>query len=220
MGQLQHQPRQIGALDFCWGERLQSPLLAARPEAVAGTLGDATRTARALGDFGLGDALGHQTGHARGWIEARPASAARVDHHADVLNGQRGFGDRRGQHDLAARRGRLDRGALGGKVHGPEKRAHDAAIWQAAIQQPLDAADLAFAGQEDQYAAFGFFDRLNDQIGSGLGDAGFGAKGTVQPAGFHRIAAAFGGDHRRVHQGRHRLCVQGRGHSHQHQVVP
>ena len=107
-----------------------------------------------------------------------------------------------------------------GKAHRAEQRADGAAGRQVAVQRGLGTADLAFARQEGQQAAFGaFLERLKDQ-GGGLDlQPGAGGQGAGQPAGFDREGAAFGGDQGRVaHQGGHRGGVKRGGHDQNDQV--
>ena len=166
-----------------------------------------------MGRLGAGHRFGYQPRHARPRIEPRPPRATAIHHHADILNGQRGFGDRRRQHHLAALiRGR-NRGPLRGKIHRAEKRAYLAIRRKAPLQQCLDPANFTLAGQEHQNAAGGRISSLNHQIGKSLFIAFALGQGPVKPTGLDRIAAPLRGDHRHI---AHQVCdgfgVERRGH--------
>ena len=207
--QFKGKARQVCRFDFGGREGGKAALFRARPQPVAQPFGHAPGPAAPLLRLGPGHAFGHQPRHAAGRVEARAARPAAIDHHTDIGQRQRGFRDRRGQHDAPPFGHRAGRGALGGEIHRPEQRAHDAAVGQAAFQQCLDLSDLAFAGQEGQHAALGRLRHgLQDQIGHGRFKAQrpqrFG-----QPARLDRKGPPCRGDHRRVpHQGGHRGGVQ------------
>ncbi len=173
--------------------------------------------------LGACDAFGDQPGHARAGIEARAAGPARVDDGTDVLDGQRGFRDGGGEHDLAGAglRHGGDGGALGGEIHRTEERADGAGGGQALCQQGFHASDLTLAGQEDQHAAFGFGNGPGDQIGAGVFQPGGLGQGRLQPAQIDGKAAPPGGDDGRAfaHEGSDGFGIQRRGHGQQDQVV-
>ena len=214
--QFQRKGGQIGGLDLGRGERGERALFAARPQAVAAARGHPPCPAPAL--FGLGPChpFGDQPRHARGGVEPRPARAAAIDDHADVGDGQRGFGDGGGQNDLALGCG--GKGcALGGELHRAKQRK-DPHIGQA-LQQAHGAANLAFAGQEHQDAARGFGDRLPDQARQSRLEAQGGIGGARQPVRVHRKGAPLRGDQGRLsHQGRDGGGIKGGGHHQKLQV--
>ena len=189
----QCQAGQIGGLDLGGGIGGQGPLFAARPHPVAETRRHPARAATALRSLGLCHAFGHQPRHAGVGVEPCTARFAGVHHHGYIGQGQRGFGDGRGQHDFAAlHRGK--RRALGGKIHRAIERANDAIRRQATCKQRLGAPDLGFAGQEHQQAAAevaAFLLCLQNQCCHCCLQPQFGVGWPGQPAGFHRECAPF-----------------------------
>jgi len=217
--QFQRQRRQIGGFDLGRGEGGLGAILAACPGPVAGAGGDAPGPPRALRGLGTADPFGHEPRHAGARIEPRAARQPGIDDGADILDGQRGFGDGGGQNDLAPLGLGRDGGALSGEGQGAEKRTQAAVGRQALGQQGLGAADLALAGQEGQDAAVGFGHGPGDQLGHGGLDSSVARKGLVEIAGFDRKAAPVRGEHRRVlHQGGDGGGVQRGGHDQQQQV--
>ena len=190
----ERQPRQIGGGDFGRREGGHAAFFALRPQPVAKPPGHPAGPAAALLGLGPGDAFGHQPRHAGTGVEAGPPRPAAVDDDADALDRQRGFGDGRGQHDLAARGNRRDGGALIGEGHGAEERAQDATGGQITGEQRLHPPDFGFAGQEHQNAAVTIAGRVADEMGDGGRVAQAGIRAARQPAGFHRIGAAPRGD--------------------------
>ena len=86
-------------------------------------------------------------------LVTRHPRQARIDHHPHALDGQRGFGNRRGEHDLAAAgRRRRDGAVLDVGVERAIERHHvDRRVGDALAQGRLGAADLRGAGQEHQH---------------------------------------------------------------------
>ena len=193
--QFQSEAGEVGGRDLRRRKGGEPAILAPGPEPVAGARRDPSSAAAALFGLGLRDPLGHQPRHAGGWIEAGAARAAGIDDDADILDRQRGFGDRGGKDDLAAGPRRRDGGALRGEIHRPEERPDLAFGGEAAFQQVFDAADLALAGQEDENAALGLLDRLRHQPRDRRLEAERGVGRAGEPARLDREGAAFGGDH-------------------------
>ena len=95
----------------------------------------------------------------------QPRQAA-IDDDAHAVDGDRGLGDRGGQHHLAPPcRRRPDRGVLRLAVEIAVER-HDVDVGADAARQPLGGAlDLALAGQEGKHAAALARQRLADRLG-------------------------------------------------------
>jgi len=124
-GQFQHRRGQVGLDDLGRRERRQPGLFRLRPEPVAHARLDPPGAATALLSGRARDPAGDQAAHPGAGIEARAALESGVDHHPHALDGQAGFGDRCGQHDLAcARRRRRDRGVLLGRCQRPVQGVH------------------------------------------------------------------------------------------------
>ena len=102
--ELEREAGEVGAGDLGRREGGERPLLAAGPEAVAPAGRDPAGAAAALLGLGAGHALGDEAGHAGAGVEAGAPRAAGVDDHAHVGDGQRGLGDRGGEHQLAPAR--------------------------------------------------------------------------------------------------------------------
>ena len=213
----------VGSLDFSRGEGVQAPLLAPGPEAVADARCHAPCPAPALFRLGPRHPFGDQPRHAGIGVEPRAAGAAAIDHDADIGNGERGLGNRGGQHHLAPTGGGGGKGgALCGKLHGTKEGADVEMRGQAMGKGGLDPADFTFAGQKDQKPAlWRFRGGLNNQRGKGGLIAHRGIDGARQPAGFHRKGAAFRGDHGRIaHQGRDGGGIERGRHDEDVQFVP
>ncbi len=147
---------------------------------------------------------------------------AHIHHDADVLDRQGGFGDGGRQHHFASLGDGGDGGALLGEGERAKQRADLAMAGQTGLQRAGGTADFALAGQEHQKAPAGLAGltfRADDQIHQRVQFACLGGQGAVEPAGFDRVAAAIGGHNGRIHQGRHRACIQRGGHRQQQEVV-
>ena len=95
-----------------------------------------------------------QTTHARRGIEYRAPLQAGVDHDVDAIDGEAGFGDVRGQHDLALPRGRRRNGTLLLRQGQASQQGVDLGVrWR--VQGFRYAVDFALAGKEHQDAAVG-----------------------------------------------------------------
>ena len=137
--------------------------------------GDAVRHAPAAAGALVGRRLAHrldqQLLHLAAVTVALDPRRACVDHILDARHGERGLGHVGGQHD-ARRAVRLKHAVLLG-LRQPRKQrqhigpAHERAVRQVLAQVVGGLADLALAGQEDQYVATWaadpeFIDRLRD----------------------------------------------------------
>ena len=216
--EFQRKAGKIGHLDLGRGEGRHPALFALGPQPVAHPLGHPPGTAPALLRLGLGHPFRHQPRHARGRVKPRPPRAARVDHHPDIRQRQRGFGNRRRQHHLA-RRGWGQSRALGRKLHRAEQGPHhDAGL---VAQQTLDPPDFALARQENKDAALCLVQRRPHgprnhrlQPQTCIGRA-------RQPSRLDRERPPVRGDDRRIpHQRRHRPGIQRRRHDQKLQVRP
>ena len=213
--QLQGQPGQIGRKDFRTGIGAELLMLRLRPQPVAHTRLQTPGAAGTLGRGSPGDALGIETGHATGRVEARHPRQAGIHHHAHAVDGQAGLGDIGGQHHLArTRRRRLDGGALGGQIELAMQRAEQNVVAprQRLAQLLGDAADLGLPGQEHQQAAGLVGQRLLHRLQHPWLDPLAWLKWRA-PADIHRKHAPFAAQHRRLtKQRRQTLPFQGGGH--------
>ena len=216
--QFQRQPGKVRHLDLGRREIRHPALLPLRPQPVAHPFGHPPRPPAPLICLGLGHPLRHQPRHARVRVEPRPPRPARVNHHPDIRQGQRGFGDGCRQHHLAPRH-RCQSRALGGKVHRAVKRAQRHAGQPR--QHPLHPPDLPFPRQKDQNPAFGFFHCRPHRARHHRLQPQAGIRWARQPARFHRKGPALRGDDRRIpHQRGHRSRLQRRRHHQKHQLRP
>ncbi len=146
-------------------KRGKRALLGLGPQPVADARLQPSGAAAALIGRGLRDPHGLEPRHAAARLEARHPHEAAIDDDADALDGEAGLGDRGRQHDLAlARRRRQQRRVLRLlREVAVERRDADIGIEPALAEQPLDAADLAGAGQEDEEAALSSRERAADR---------------------------------------------------------
>jgi len=154
----------------------------------------------------------------RGSIERRPARQPAVAHPRNAIERERGFRDRRGQHDPpAAVRIAPDGSPLPGRLALPVKR-QDGHARQAFLQPFLHPLDLAHAGQEGQHIAFLLAPRGKDGRRHGLLHPQLRA--AAQPFDAQRMGLAFAFHHRRIAQkpGEAR-AVYGGGHHQQPQIL-
>jgi len=86
-------------------EGLERGVLALVPQPIAGAGRRAASTAAALIGPGARDTAGFERAHAGGGFVGRGAAPAGIDDDGDTLDGERGFGDGRGEHDFAAASG-------------------------------------------------------------------------------------------------------------------
>ena len=113
----QQQARQVSFEDFGRVMRGQSGGGGFFPQADRDAGALARGAAGALGDGGATGAFGDQPREARPAVVARAAGEAAVDHDADIVERQAGFGDGAGKDEFAcARRWRGERGALRGGI--------------------------------------------------------------------------------------------------------
>ena len=142
--QIEQQARQIGGEDFRprIGFERRGLRLVPQPIADAG-LGAAGAAAALIGG-GARHPHGLEPRQADVGLVARHAREPAVDHDAHALDGERGLGDRGGEHDLApAGRRRRDGAVLGLRVERAVERHHvDRGIADALLQQRLGAADF------------------------------------------------------------------------------
>ena len=209
------QPREVCRLDLGGRKGGERAFLALRPKPVAGTLCHPPRTAPALFGFGPADAFGHQPRHARAGVEPRPAGQPAIDHHADIRNGQRGFGDGGRQNDTAARTG-TQRLALFGEGQGAVERENIGML--DFTQAGGDPADFAFARQESQDTAGFLVQRPADQRCHIRVESCVPAPRTVEPAGPDRKTPAFRGYGFRPDQAGHGTGIERRRHDQKHHI--
>ena len=196
-----------------------------RPQAIADAGLQTAGAAAALLGRGLADLHRRQTGHAAARVETRNPHQAAVHHDADALDGQAGLGDGGRQHDLAlAGRGGGDGAVLRvGRQVAIERGDDGVGAEVGLVEQGLDAADLADAGQEDQGVAGLLAQGAADGGGDGVLDAG-ALGGRVEVAGLDGVGAALAGHHRGGafgvrEKGGDRGGVQRRRHDDKAQVV-
>ena len=99
--EVERQRRQIGGQDFRAGKRFERRGLRLVPQPVAGAGLGAAGAAAALVGGGARHPHGFEPRHPDIGLVARHAGKPGVDHNAHPLDGDRGLGDRGGQHDLA-----------------------------------------------------------------------------------------------------------------------
>ena len=171
--------------------------------------------------LGLCHAFGDKARHAGVGVKPCTAGFAAIHNHANIGQRQRGFGNRRGKHDLAALHWGQG-GALGGKIHRAKQGADDAIRGKAARKQPLNTPNFAFAGQKHQKATANFaavFLGLQHKPGQGRLEPHLCVGWPGQPAGFHRERAALRCDHWGIaHQFGNRGRIQRGRHHKDHQV--
>src|SRR5690606_4373696 len=99
-------------------------------------------------------------------IVDRDTAHAGIDDDADALDGERGFGNRSREHDLAtaSRRGVDGAILLGGGQLTIERRDIDMR-WNAVLQTFGDAGDFALPRQEDEDRAFLLAEGREDRAG-------------------------------------------------------
>ena len=139
------------AEDFGRVEGLERAGLAFVPEPIGDAGRGAAGAAAALVGGGARDAAGFERGEAGAGIVGRHAAEAGIDDDADALDGERGFGDRGREHDLAAAGGRRGDGAIllvGGEL--AVERGDIDVGWNAVLQALGGAGDLGLAGEEDE----------------------------------------------------------------------
>jgi hypothetical protein len=129
-GEVERERREVGLEDLGRRGRLEAALVLQAPQPQAQARPEPAGAAAALVGGGTRDARGDEAAHAGERLEARTAREARVHDDAHALDGERGLGDRGGEHHLAParRRGRERRVLLGGRqvaeqrVHGDTRR--------------------------------------------------------------------------------------------------
>ena len=213
---IQHQAGKLGLQDFRPVMRAQATLDRGcpKPDGDAGRL--APGAAGALIGGGAADALRRQSGQTAGRIKAGAAAKTAIDDDAHARHGERGFGDRGGQHHAPALR-RPQRQILHRRRQVAMQRQHQGIK---PFQRCFCAADFAHARQEGQDVARRFRQcgangarhRLR-QIAR-IGDIARGM------ANSHRIHAPGAFHEGRVHGGAKTRTIQGRGHGQQPQVGP
>ncbi len=141
-------------------------------------------------------AHGHQPGEPHIGLIPRNAREAAVDDNADAFNRQRGLGNRRGQHDLAAAgRRRRDRAVLHlGIERAIECDDIDRRIGDALAQQCLGPADFSGTGQENEQRSGIRSQRPHHGVGDLTFDMGLRIAPKVPGLDRKRPAGAF--DHR------------------------
>ena len=161
--------------------RLQRPVRRLVPQPVAHARLRAAGAPAALVGPGPRHAHGLETRQADVGLVARHARQPAIDHHAHAFDGERGFGDRGGEHDLAPPRQRRGDGPvlLSPVERSIERREVDGRVGDALAQQPLDAADFALAGQEHEQRSGISAERPHDGVGDELVDAPVGVSAEV-----------------------------------------
>ena len=213
-GEVEREGRQIRGEDFRPRERFERRILRLVPQPVANPRLGASGAAAAL----IGRRPRHSHGlepcHADVGFVARHARQPGIDHDAHALDGDRGFGDRCCQHDLAAaRRGREDGAILLLAGQCAVERDHIGRRIAAVFEERLGAADFGGAGQEHKGRARIGAHRARDGVGDLRLD---GARLAPGIAGLDRKGAALAFDHRRAAQkSRHAGAVDGRRHHHE-----
>ena len=220
MGEIEHEAGEIGGEDFRPGGGLERSGLRRVPQPVADAGLGAPGAAAPLIGGGARDPHGLEPGQADVGLVARHPRQPAVDHHPHALDGERGFGDRGRQHDLApARRRRRDGAVLRRRVERAVKRHDvDRRIGDALAQLGLGAADLGRARQERQHRSGLGADRLHDGVDHLPLDRR--ARIASEITGLDRKGAAAAFDHRRVaEQPGDGGAVEGRRHHQEAQVL-
>ena len=218
--QIQRKAGQVRLLDFGPLVRDQPPRLLLVPEAIADARRRAPRPPAPLFGRGPADLDRRQPRQAAGRFETRHARQAAIDHHPHALDGQTGFGNRGGQHQLApSRRRRFDGAVLLGAVQ-PAVKRRDVHVGQPQPfpDQTRDAVNLTLPRQEDQNRPALFAQggqagprhRLFEPLG----------RIAAQVSGFDWKHPPLGLDHRRaIQQTRDADHIQRRRHDQQPQIV-
>ena len=197
-GEIEHKAGKIGGEDFRPVGGFQRSGLRLVPQPIADAGPGAPGAAAPLVGGGARDAHGFELRQAHVGLVARHPREPAIDDDADAFDGQRGFGDRRGQHDLAPAGRRRRNGAV---LHLGFERAVERddihrRVGEALAQQRLGAADLAGARQERQHRA-GF--RAHG-LQHGVRHLPLDRRARVAPeiTRLHRESAAQAFDHRRI----------------------
>src|SRR6266498_3608772 len=145
-------PCEMGALDFRLGKRRAGVeiLLGIQPDANAGF--DTTGAAFALVGAALRDGFHGQPPGAGARAVAADAGEARVDDVADAGNGERSFGDVRGDDNFAPGGTGKDALLIAG-TEATKERDHFRLAAEAAFELVARLADVAFARHEDEHVA-------------------------------------------------------------------
>ena len=217
-GKIEGEGRQIGGEDFRPRKGLQRRRLRLVPQPVADAGLGAPGAAAALVGGGARHPHGFEPRHADIGLVARHAGEPAIDHDAHALDGDRGLGDRRRQHDLAAAgRGRRNGAILLVAGQRAVERDHVGRWLGAAFEQGFGAADFGGAGQEGEQRAGIGAHRAHDGVGELRLDR---PRVAADIAGLDRKRAAFAGNHRRVaEQFGDARAVDGRRHDQDAQIL-
>ncbi len=200
MREIEHQRGKVSRENFrlrVGGERSRLRFV---PQPVAHAGLGAAGAAAALVDRGARGAHGLQPGEADIRLVARHPRHAGIDDDAYALDGQRSFGDRGRQHDLAlALRRRRNGAILHGRIERAEQRHDlDARIMNSFSEKILRPADFGGARQERQHRAGIGTQRSRDRIGHLPFQRRIGLAAEI--ARLDREGAAFARNHRRIAQ--------------------
>ncbi len=195
----------------------QRPVLAPGPEPVAPARRDATGAPATLFRFGAGDPLGDEPRHARAGVETGPPRPARIHHHANVGDRERGFGDGGSKNELASLWQGHEGCALGFERKAAMKLLEHDPGGQARRKAGRRQADLPLPWQKHQNAALGLGKCRKYQIrrvgGQRVRFSVSRPARPVTPAGLDGKGSAFGGENRRIaEKGRDRARFEGGGH--------
>ena len=217
---VEEQSGQIRGQDFRWIESRKRVRLFRTPEADGRARPRPPGAAGPLRRGGARYRHGLQPRQAAGRLEHGPSRKAAVDDHRDAVDGDRGFGDGRGQNHLAAAgRRRADRHVLVGCLQRAVKRRQRDVRRNASFQPLAHPLDLALAGQEGEDTARHVAQRLPDDVGDGVLDTLRAVP--VAVAYVHREAAAHGFDDRCLAQQRgDTRAVQRRRHDKDRKILP
>ena len=181
-GEIERERHQVRDRDLRRRVRGEAAVRALAPQPIADAGRRAARAARALLGRGARDALRLEPAHAGDGIEDAAPLEPRVDDDAHAVDRQARLGDVRREHDLAAARARRRerRVLLAGRELAVERQQVDVgAERELFAQPPLDAADLAGAGQEHEQVAR----RVRERAMHGARDASVDRLGAARQRG-------------------------------------
>ena len=192
--EVERETGKVGGEDFRAGIGFERRGLRLVPEPVADARLGAAGAAAALVGRRARHAHGLKPRHADIGFVARHAGKPAVDDDAHALDGDRGFGDRGGQHDFAAAAcGGGDGAVLLVAGERAVERDDIACRLEPAFEQRLGAADFRRSGKEREQRAWLRARCAADRVGDLRLDR---PRIAADIAGLDRKGAAFGGDYR------------------------
>ncbi len=191
------------------------------PESDAGAWSSAAGAAGALVGGGAADLFDEQGVESAPRIETRDAGEAAVDHRADAVDGERGFGDVGGDDDFRAVVAG-DGGVLVAGLQFAVEREEQVTAGFGKVPQGFEGAlDLERAGHEHQnIAGIASAGLVGESLGGLVPDGTFiGVAVLFREFDFDGERAAFGGDGAAgVEVGLQLFCLERGGHHHQPEI--